>query len=122
MIRHITDPARIPVPGGKIIEEHVGRVRTETSSLSVARMVAPPRWDEPYQTPTFDEVTIVLRGVVRVEHAGGAVDVRAGETVLVEAGDRVRYSNPSETEAEYWAVCTPAFAPDAAQREEGAEE
>lgn len=118
MPRHVTTPARIPVPGGKRIEEHVGRVNTETASLSVAHMVAPPGWDEPAQTPTFDEVTIVIRGTMRVEHDGGTLDVGPGETVLCEAGERVRYLNPSETEeCEYWAVCAPAFSPDAAHRE-----
>ncbi|MEM1042110.1 MAG: cupin domain-containing protein [Bacteroidota bacterium] len=118
-VRHITAPARIPVPGDKLIEEHVGHVNTGTASLSVAHMVAPPDWDEPFQTPTFDEVTIVLRGTMRVEHGGGTVDVRAGETVLCEAGERIRYSNPSADEAcEYWAVCAPAFSPETVGREE----
>lgn len=117
-MKHITEPERIPVPGGKLIEEFVGRVNTETPSLSVAHMVAPPGWDEPFQQPEFDEVTIVLRGTVRVEHEGGVTDVRAGETVLVERGERIRYSNPFDGEAEYWAMCTPAFSPEAARREE----
>ena len=118
MPRHITAPIRIPVPGGKLIEEHVGRVNTQTESLSVAHMVAPPGWAEPSQTPAFDEVTIVLRGTMRVEHDGGQVDVGPGETVLCAAGERVRYSNPSiADECEYWAVCAPAFSPEAAGRD-----
>ena len=118
-VLHIADPVQIPVPGGKLIEEHVGRVRTGTGALSVAHMVAPPGWAEPAQTPAFDEVTIVLRGTVRVEHGGEHVDVRAGETVLTEAGVRIRYVNPSATdEAEYWAVCAPAYSPDGVHREE----
>jgi mannose-6-phosphate isomerase-like protein (cupin superfamily) len=117
-VRHVTSPTQIPVPGGKLIEEHVGRMNTETASLSVAHMIAPPGWDEPFQTPAFDEVTIVLRGTMRVEHSDGHVDVRAGETVLCEAGDRIRYSNPSDTEeCEYWAVCAPAFSPERVHRE-----
>ena len=118
MPRKINSPTRIPIPGGKLIEEHVGRVNTGTSSLSVAHMIAPPRWSEPPQTPEFDEVTIVLRGVMRVEHAGGVIDVGAGETVLVEAGERIRYSNPVDEETEYWAVCAPAFSPHTVHREE----
>lgn len=119
MPRHITSPTRIPVPGGKLIDEHVGHVNTGTSGVSVAHMVAPPGWDEPVQTPTFDEVTIVIRGTMRVEHDGGHTDVGPGETILTEAGERVRYVNPSATdECEYWAVCTPAFTPEAAGREE----
>ena len=73
-------------------------------------MVAPPGWEEPAQTPTFDEYTIVLRGLVRVEHDGGVVDVRAGEAIVTHAGERVRYSTPDEG-AEYIAVCLPAFSP-----------
>jgi len=116
---HIQRPARIPVPGDKLIEEHVGRVNTGTEALSVAHMVAPPGWDEPFQTPAFDEVTIVFRGTMRVEHDGGHADVGPGETVLCRSGERVRYSNPSAEEpCEYWAVCTPAFSPEAARREE----
>lgn len=118
MVKKITEPERIPAPEGKLIEEFVGRARTGTEALSVAHMVAPPGWGEPFQTPSFDEVTVVLRGAVRVEHAGGTTDVGAGEAVLVEAGERVRYSNPSEeADAEYWAICAPAFAPEAAGRE-----
>ncbi len=118
MVEKITDPARIPVPGGKRIEEYVGRVRTGTASMSVAHMIAPPGWDEPFQRPDFDEVTIVVRGTIRVEHDGGALDVGAGETVFAGAGERIRYSNPFDEEAEYWAVCAPAFSPEAAHRED----
>ncbi|MEO0558096.1 MAG: cupin domain-containing protein [Bacteroidota bacterium] len=118
MPRHLAEPTRIPGPGGKTIEEFVGRVNSETASLSVAHMIAPGGWEEPAQTPQFDEVTIVLRGTMRVEHAGGHLDVRAGETVLCEAGERVRYSNPLlDEECEYWAVCAPAFSPDTVRRE-----
>ena len=116
---HVVTPTRIPVPGGKLIEEYVGRVHTGTASLSVARMVAPPGWDEPAQTPAFDEVTIVLRGTMRVEHADGMTEVGPGETILCTAGERIRYRNASATdECEYWAVCAPAFAPDTVHRED----
>lgn len=80
-------------------------------------MVAPAGWAEPYQVPEFDEVTIVIRGTMRVEYDGTKIDISAGETVLVEAGERIRYSNPFSEESEYWAVCVPAFSPDAAHRE-----
>lgn len=120
MPHHVRTPTQIPVPGGKLIEEHVGQVNTGTASLSVAHMVAPPAWDEPWQAPAFDEVTIVIRGTMRVEHDGGVLDVGAGETVLCEAGERIRYSNPSDAEVcEYWAVCTPAFSPETVHREDG---
>lgn len=114
----ITEPTRIPVPGEKLIEEFVGRAHTKTESLSVAHMIAPPGWTEPAQQPSFDEVTVVLRGTIRVEHDEGFTDVSGGEVVLCRAGERIRYANPFEEEAEYWAICTPAFSPEAARREE----
>jgi mannose-6-phosphate isomerase-like protein (cupin superfamily) len=116
MPRHLTQPSRIPVPGGKLIEEYVGRVNSGTDGVSVARMTAPGGWEEPAQAPDFDEVTLVLRGTVRVEHDGGVLDVRAGEAVLTRAGERVRYSTPDGDGADYVAVCVPAFAPELAHR------
>ncbi len=111
-------PSRIPVPGGKVIDEYVGRVSTGTAGVSVARMVSPGGWDEPAQTPQFDEVTFVLRGTVHVEHDGGALEVSAGQAVLTRAGERVRYSTPGADGAEYVAVCLPAFGPDLVHRDE----
>lgn len=111
-------PTRIPVPGGKRIDEYVGRVTTGTAEVSVAHMVAPGGWEEPAQTPAFDEVTVVLRGVVRVEHDAGVLDVAAGQAVVTRAGERVRYTTPDPDGAEYVAVCLPAFAPDLAHRED----
>ena len=112
----IESPERIPVPGGKVIEEYVGRVRTGDSAVSVARMQAPPGWDEPAQTPQFDEVTLVLTGTVVVEHDGGTLRVGAGQAVLTRAGERVRYAAGPEG-ADYVAVCLPAFGPDPAGRD-----
>lgn len=119
MVQKIVDPTRIPVPGGKIIEEFVGRVNTRRSTLSVAHMVAPARWSEPYQRPEFEEVTIVVRGTIRVDHQGGPTDVGPGEVVHVGAGERICYSNPFDEEAEYWAICVPAFDPGTVHREVG---
>ena len=109
-------PVRVPVPGGKQIDEYVGRASTGTESLSVAHMRSPAGWEEPAQTPQFDEVTLVLGGRVRVEHDGGVLEVAAGQAVLTRAGERVRYTTPDG--AEYVAVCLPAFSPDTVQREE----
>jgi ethanolamine utilization protein EutQ (cupin superfamily) len=114
----LDSPTRIPVPGGKVIDEYVGRVTTGTESLSVAHMKAPPGWDEPAQVPEFDEVTLVLAGLVRVEHDGGVLEVPAGQAVLTRAGEQVRYSVGDEG-AEYVAVCLPAFAPELAHRLDG---
>lgn len=115
----IDAPQRIPVPGGKVIEEYVGRVATSTAGVSVARMTSPGGWEEPAQAPEFDEVTVVLRGTVRVEHDGGVLDVTAGQAVLTRAGERVRYSTPDSEGAQYVAVCLPAFAPDLVHRDVG---
>jgi mannose-6-phosphate isomerase-like protein (cupin superfamily) len=108
---------RIPVPGGKVIEEYIGRVNSGDAAVSVARMVAPGGWSEPAQQPEFDEFTLVLRGCVRVEHSGGEFDVRAGQAVVTRAGEKVRYSTPDPDGAEYVAICRPAFAPELANRD-----
>lgn len=118
MPEYIADSTRIPVPGGKVIDEYVGRVNSGTESVSVAHMTAPGGWREPAQTPEFDEVTLVLRGTVRVEHDGGMIDVHARQAILTRAGERVRYSCPEPGGAEYVAICLPAFAPELAHRED----
>ncbi len=115
----IFQPSRIPVPGGKVIEEFVGVVNTATHAASVARMQSPPGWSEPGQTPEFDEFTLVLRGKLRVEHRGGVLDVGAGQAVIARKGEWVRYSTPDPEGAEYVAVCVPAFTPGAAHRDAG---
>ncbi|MFW5973042.1 MAG: cupin domain-containing protein [Bacteroidota bacterium] len=117
MAIRVSSTVRIPAGGDKTIDEYVGRLATGTKSLSVAHMIAPPGWDEPFQQPTFDEATIVIRGGLRVETDGGVFDVVAGDVILVESGERVRYSNPFREECEYYAVCTPAFSLEAAHRE-----
>ena len=104
------------MPGGKVIDEYVGRVTSGTDAVSVAHMQAPPGWSEPAQTPEFDEVTLVLRGSVVVEHDGGRSRCRAGQAVITRSGERVRYLVGAEG-AEYVAVCLPAFEPDLAHRD-----
>ncbi len=102
----------------KRIEEYVGRVNTGERALSIARMRSPQGWEEPAQTPEFDEWTLVLAGLLVVEHEGGRLEVRAGEAVHARPGEWVRYSTPEAGGAEYVAVCLPAFSPDAAHRDE----
>ncbi len=102
----------------KRIEEYVGLVNTGTSAASVARMVSPEGWQEPGQRPEFQEVTLVLRGVLRVEHEGGVLEVRAGQAVVAQPGEWVRYSTPDPGGAEYVAVCLPAFSPDTVHRDQ----
>jgi len=120
MIRHISGPVTVQALGSpsKAIEEFVGLVSTGTSVVSVARMKSPAGWGEPGQTPEFDEYTMVLRGLLRVDTLAGPIEVRAGEAVIAEKGDWVRYSSPSEGGAEYISVCVPAFSPETAHRDE----
>jgi ethanolamine utilization protein EutQ (cupin superfamily) len=113
----IAKPTTIPVPGGKIIDEHVGRVNTGSEAVSVAHMTAPAVWTEPFQAPDFDEITLVVAGVVLVDHDGGQLRVGAGQSVVTRAGERIRYSTGPEG-AEYVAVCLPAFSPETVNRDE----
>src|SRR5205807_4309875 len=104
----------------KLIDEYIGRVNTQTSAASIAQMRSPSGWIEPGQTPEFDEFTIVLKGMLRVEHKGGVLDVSAGQAVIAHAGEWVRYSTPNEGGAEYIAVCLPAFSMDTVRRDDDA--
>lgn len=116
----VPEPARIEAAGNKpkLIEEFVGRVRTGTEAVSVARMKSPTGWVEPGQTPEFDEYTLVLRGSLRVETREGVTDIEAGQAVIAPAGQWVRYSSPGPEGAEYVAVCVPAFSPGTVHRDE----
>jgi mannose-6-phosphate isomerase-like protein (cupin superfamily) len=120
MPRFVSAPTRIPAAGTKpkLIDEYVGRVNTQTADVSIAHMRSPGGWSEPRQRPEFTEVTIVLKGLVRVDHDGGSLDVQAGQAVIAEPGEAVRYSTPSAEGAEYIAVCLPAFSPHSVHREE----
>lgn len=120
MPQRIAKPVVIEAAGTppKRIEEFAGRLATETAAVSVARMTSPSGWHEPPQTPEFDEVTVVLRGALRVEAPDGAMEIRAGEAVLARAGETVRYSTPGRDGAEYVAVCVPAFSPALVHRHE----
>jgi mannose-6-phosphate isomerase-like protein (cupin superfamily) len=115
----ISQPTVIQSAGNKPkqIQEFAGRVNSGHEAVSVARMVSPGGWVEPGQRPAFEEITIVLRGMLRVEHDGGHLDVRAGQAVVTHAGEWVRYSSPGDEGAEYVAVCLPAFSPATVNRD-----
>ena len=104
----------------KLIDEYVGRVNTGEGRVSVAHMRSPEGWVEPGQRPDFDEYTLVIEGALHVEHEGGADEVRAGQAILVRAGEWVRYSTPEPGGAAYVAVCLPAFSPDTVHRDDDA--
>jgi ethanolamine utilization protein EutQ len=118
MPRLIATPSRIPVPGNKQVDEYVGRVNTKSTEISIAQMNSPAGWSESAQTPEFREITLVLRGLLRVEHGDGVTDVHGGQAIIVEPGERVRYSTPTPDGAEYVAICVPAFSVDTVHREE----
>ena len=103
----------------KQIQEFAGRVNSGHAGVSVARMVSPSGWGEPGQRPEFEEITIVLKGMLRVEHDAGVLDVRAGQAVVSSPGEWVRYSTPGPEGAEYVAVCLPAFSPTTVHRDGG---
>jgi mannose-6-phosphate isomerase-like protein (cupin superfamily) len=119
MPRLIEAPAIVHAAGTKPkrIEEYAGKVNSGHEAVSVARMVSPPGWQEPGQRPQFEEITVVLRGVLRVEYQAGVLDVRAGQAVITEPGEWIRYSTPQPEGAEYIAVCIPAFSPDTVHRD-----
>jgi ethanolamine utilization protein EutQ len=115
----ISQPTRIQSAGNKpkLIDEYVGRVNSKTSAASVAHMRSPAGWQEPGQTPAFDEFTVVLKGTLHVEHENGSIDVAAGQAVIANAGEWIRYSTPNEGGAEYIAVCLPAFSMETVHRD-----
>ena len=113
-----TAPFMVPTTDGKTIAEHFGHASTRDEKLSIAHMIAPAGWSEPAQCPEFDEYTLMVRGQKLVDIDGDKVVLKAGESLLVCKGARVRYSNPFEVDAEYWSVCLPAFSADALHRED----
>src|SRR5579871_3590072 len=120
MPEKIERPTVVPSAGTlpKTIEEYFGRANTGETGLSLARMRSPQGWEEPAQRPQFDEYTLVLEGLLVVEHDGGKLEIRAGEAVHARFGERVRYSTPEAGGAEYIAICVPAFSPHGVTREE----
>jgi ethanolamine utilization protein EutQ len=120
MLTLISQPTRVQAAGNKpkLIDEYIGRLNSKTPAASVAHMRSPQGWLEPGQTPEFNEFTIVLKGMLRVEHKKGVLEVRAGQAVIAHAGEWVRYSTPSAEGAEYIAVCLPAFSMETVHRDE----
>jgi len=116
----ISNPSIIQAAGTKPkrIEEYAGRVNSGHSSVSVARMVSPEGWVEPGQKPDFEEITVVLKGTLRVETHNGHIDVRAGQAIVTHPGEWVRYSTPEAGGAEYLAVCLPAFSMETVHRDD----
>jgi mannose-6-phosphate isomerase-like protein (cupin superfamily) len=115
----IAKPTRIEAAGNKpkLIDEHIGRVNTKTGEVSIAHMRSPGGWVEPGQTPEFDEFTVVLKGMLRVQHRGGTMEVQAGQAVIAHKGEWVQYSTPLPEGAEYIAICLPAFSPQTVHRD-----
>ena len=111
-------PFQVPTGDNKIIEEHFGKASTGGEQLSLARMVAPPNWSEPFQNPEFDEYTVIFSGAMKIEVDGRTHTLNSGESILVRSGSRVRYSNPFWEPAHYFSVCSPAFSPETVNREE----
>ena len=118
MPRIIERPTVVTAAGNKPkrIEEYVGHVSSDHENLSVARMVSPSGWKEPGQRPEFEEISVVLKGTLRVEHESGVMDVVAGQAVIAAPGEWVRYSTPGDDGAEYVSICLPAFSPSSVHR------
>ena len=116
----ISQPTQIKAAGTKpkLIDEYIGRVNSGGHGVSVAHMRSPGGWQEPGQEPEFDEFSVVLKGLLRVEHRGGSIDVRAGQALIAHKGEWVRYSTPEPDGAEYIAVCLPAFSMETVHRDD----
>lgn len=119
MPTHIERPTRVQSAGNmpKIIDEFIGRVNTKSDHVSIAHMRSPAGWQEPGQTPDFEEYTIVIRGKLRVRHQGGTFDVLPGQAVIAHPGEWIQYSTPEEA-TEYVAICLPAFSPQTVRRDD----
>ena len=111
-------PFVVPTDDGKLIEEHFGNATDGNSEISIAHMIAPPGWKEPYQTPEFDEYTYIIRGKKQFIIDGETVILEAGQSIKIDRDTRIQYSNPFNEECEYIAICTPAFSINNVHREE----
>lgn len=111
-------PFIVPTTDGKLIEEHFGLASDGNKNISIAHMVAPPKWSEPFQTPEFDEYTYIIKGKKQFIIDGETLVLNAGESIKINKNVRVQYSNPFDEECEYLAICLPAFSMDAVNRED----
>ena len=111
------EPFIVPTTDGKLIEEHFG-LASVNSELSIARMVAPPNWSEPFQIPEFDEYTYIIKGKKQFEIDNEIIILETGQSIKIDKGTRIRYSNPFDEPVEYLSVCFPAFSPDKVNRED----
>ena len=111
-------PFIVPTTDGKLIEEHHGIPTTQNRDVSIAHMIAPPQWSEPFQTPEFDEYTYIIKGKKQFIIEDETIVLEAGQSIKIEKNTRVQYSNPFDEACEYLAICTPAFSMDAVNREE----
>tara|TARA_R110001632_G_scaffold66891_2_gene157307 strand:+ start:23975 stop:24340 length:366 start_codon:yes stop_codon:yes gene_type:complete len=111
-------PFVVPTSDGKLIEEHFGNATDGNSQISIAHMIAPSRWSEPFQTPEFDEYTYIIRGKKQFIIEGETIVLEAGQSIKIEKNTRIQYSNPFDVECEYIAICLPAFSMDLVNREE----
>lgn len=111
------NPFIVPTTDGKLIEEHHGLAATQNNEISIAHMIAPPGWSEPYQTPNFDEYTYIIKGKKQFIIDGDIIVLEAGQSIKIEKNVRVQYSNPFNEACEYLAICKPAFSPNEVNRE-----
>ena len=111
-------PFVVPTTDGKLIEEHFGKATDGNAELSIAHMVAPPGWSEPFQTPEFEEYTYIIKGKKQVIIEGETLILEQGQSIKIEKNTRVQYSNPFDAPSEYLAICTPAFSMKNVHREE----
>lgn len=111
-------PFVVPTTDGKLIEEHFGNATDQNSEISIAHMIAPPGWSEPFQTPDFDEYTYIIRGKKQFIIEDEKVILESGQSIKIQKHTRIQYANPFDQECEYLAICLPAFSIDAVHREE----
>ena len=111
-------PFVVPTTDGKLIEEHFGNATDNNSAISIAHMIAPPGWEEPFQTPKFDEFTYIIKGKKQFIIYGETIVLESGQSIKINKQTRVQYSNPFDEQCEYMAICMPAFSMDLVNREE----